>query len=96
MVIHPDGRIEGTPEELARYRRALGEDPPEGTALAPLPKGPYNPWNPFMPQFPPPYTYPYWVYTPQYWIHLPNTVSVGNTLTITPQDATSYPDTPSH
>jgi len=88
MIIHPDGRLEGTPEELARYRRALGEDPPEGTAPAPLPKGPYNPWNPFPPQF--------WPYYPYPWIYLPNTVSVGNTLTITPQDATSCPDTTSH
>lgn len=41
MIRHPDGRVEGTPEELARYVRELG--------MAPTPNWPVLPFRPRVP-----------------------------------------------
>lgn len=39
MILHPDGRVEGTPEELAEYARSVAPDPnaAPGTGYWPQP-----------------------------------------------------------
>lgn len=52
MTRHADGRIEGTPEDLATYARLLGEGPRPVRIPIPMPAPP--PWRPWTPYSPPP------------------------------------------
>jgi hypothetical protein len=64
MIIHPDGRLEGTPEELAEYlRRTRRTRQTDGTPhrdpvpAIPLPATPVIP-DPLRPTYPVPWIYP--------------------------------------
>jgi len=46
MIIHPDGRLEGTPEELAAYQREMKS---VFAPLAPQEPQPWTTWRPWMP-----------------------------------------------
>lgn len=45
MIRYPDGRVEGTPEELARYVRALGMAPPSNWPVFPFRPPVPHPWG---------------------------------------------------
>jgi len=51
MIIHPDGRLEGTPEELAAYQKAMQAAPVVIEKPVPV----------YIPQ---PYTAPVWPHRP--------------------------------
>ncbi len=66
MKLHPDGTVEGTPEEIAAYAKALGITPQLSPCVSPCPlpcptkkdedptEAPSIPWK--LPKYPLPYT----------------------------------------
>ena len=64
MILYPDGRVEGTPDELAAYARACGRLAATPTPASPLPPTithvPVPPYLTVTDPPPPPWHSPVW------------------------------------